>query len=349
VWRTLSGLTAARLGRVAKARARVRRRVWSLLPGGLPASTVADTDLGEVVVLDVDATIVVAHSDKERAGPTFKGTFGFHPIGVWCDNTTEMLAAALRCGRDGSNTASDHIAVLTAAITQIPRSHRGHLLVRTDGAGYSHKLVKWHTEQNNLRGRRMDYSLGYPITEAVRQAIMLVPEKVWTPAVDADGGVRAGGDVAELTGLLDLSAWPQGMRVIARRERPHPGAQLSVFEERDGWRYQAFITNTATGQLAFLEARHRAHARVEDRIRHAKRLGSGPVSVTGVRDQSSLVVGGDDRGRSDRLAAAACPVRVVGQSRTQSNALPDTAHPGPADPQRTTKSVAATRFLALDR
>ena len=275
VWRTLSGLTAARLGRVAKARARVRRRVWSLLPGGLPASTVADTDLGEVVVLDVDATIVVAHSDKERAGPTFKGTFGFHPIGVWCDNTTEMLAAALRCGRDGSNTASDHIAVLTAAITQIPRSHRGHLLVRTDGAGYSHKLVKWLTEQNNLRGRRMDYSLGYPITEAVRQAIMLVPEKAWTPAVDADGGVRAGGDVAELTGLLDLSAWPQGMRVIARRERPHPGAQLSVFEERDGWRYQAFITNTATGQLAFLEARHRAHARVEDGIRHAKDSGLG--------------------------------------------------------------------------
>ena len=121
----------------------------------------------------------------------------------------------------------------------------------------------------------MDYSLGYPITEAVRQAIMLVPEKVWTPAVDADGGVRAGGDVAELTGLLDLSAWPQGMRVIARRERPHPGAQLSVFEERDGWRYQAFITNTATGQLAFLEARHRAHARVEDRIRHAKDSGLG--------------------------------------------------------------------------
>ena len=104
---------------------------------------------------------------------------------------------------------------------------------------------------------------------------MLVPEKVWTPAVDADGGVRDGGDVAELTGLLDLSAWPQGMRVIARRERPHPGAQLSVFEERDGWRYQAFITNTATGQLAFLEARHRAHARVEDRIRHAKDSGLG--------------------------------------------------------------------------
>ena len=91
----------------------------------------------------------------------------------------------------------------------------------------------------------------------------------------ADGGVREGGDVAELTGLLDLTRWPKGMRVIVRRERPHPGAQLSLFEERDGWRYQAFLTNTKTGQLAFLEARHRAHARVEDRIRHAKDSGLG--------------------------------------------------------------------------
>jgi Transposase DDE domain group 1 len=102
-----------------------------------------------------------------------------------------------------------------------------------------------------------------------------VPEKVWTPAVDAEGDVRAGGDVAELTGLLDVSGWPNRMRVIGRRERPHPGAQLSLFEERDGWRYQAFATNTSTGQLAFLEARHRAHARVEDRIRHAKDSGLG--------------------------------------------------------------------------
>ncbi len=72
--------------------------------------------------------------------------------------------------------------------------------------------------------------------------------------------------------MLDLSKWPTGMRVIVRRERPHPGAQLSLFEERDGWRYQAFVTNTSLGRLAFLEARHRAHARVEDRIRHAKDL-----------------------------------------------------------------------------
>ena len=119
----------------------------------------------------------------------------------------------------------------------------------------------------------MEYSVGFAITEAVRQAIMLVPATVWTPALGADGAVRAGGDVAELSGLLDLSRWPAGMRVIVRRERPHPGAQLSIFEEADGWRYQGLVTNTTTGQLAFLEARHRAHARVEDRIRQAKDTG----------------------------------------------------------------------------
>jgi hypothetical protein len=138
VWRTLNELTPARLARVETARARVRRRVWSPLPGGLPASKVADTDLGAVVVLDVDAIIVVAHSEKESAAPTFKGSFGFHPIGVWCDNTAELLAAALRPGNAGANTTADHLEVLTAAIAQIPPAHRGHLLIRADGAGASH-------------------------------------------------------------------------------------------------------------------------------------------------------------------------------------------------------------------
>jgi hypothetical protein len=120
VWRTLAGLSTARLGRIDAARARVRRRVWSLLPDGLPASRVADTDLGDVVVLDVDATIVVAHSEKESAAPTFKGSFGFHPIAVWCDNTTELLAARLRPGNAGANTTADHLEVLAAAITRSP-------------------------------------------------------------------------------------------------------------------------------------------------------------------------------------------------------------------------------------
>ena len=185
VWRTLAGLTPARLARVEAARARVRRHVWSLLPDGPPASKVADTDLGEVVVLDVDATIVIAHSEKESAAPTFKGSFGFHPIGVWCDNTTELLAARLRPGNAGANTTADHIEVLAAAIGQIPARHRKHLLIRADGAGASHGLLDWLTEHNQIRGRKVQYSVGFAVTEALRQAIMLVPEKVWTPALDA--------------------------------------------------------------------------------------------------------------------------------------------------------------------
>lgn len=276
VWRALDELTSAALKRIGIARARARRHVWSQLPDGLPASKAAGTDLGAgVVVLDVDATIVVAHSEKEQAAATFKKTFGFHPLGVWCDNTQELLSVMLRPGNAGANTAADHIDVLGAAIAQIPRRYRRRLLIRSDGAGASHDLLDWLTDQNRVRGRNVEYSIGFPITEKLREAITLVPEKVWTPALNADGEVRDSAQVAELTGLLDLDSWPEQMRIIVRRERPHPGAQLSLFEERDGWRYQAFVTNTLVGQLAFLEARHRAHARVEDRIRHAKDAGLG--------------------------------------------------------------------------
>lgn len=145
VWRTLDEVTPGRAKRIASARARVRRHVWAQVPGGLPASRVAGKDLGEMVVLDVDATVVLAHSEKEQASPTYKRTFGFHPIGVWCDNTGEFLAGMLRTGRAGSNTAADHIQVLTQAITQVPATHRKKLLVRSDGAGASHDLLDWLT------------------------------------------------------------------------------------------------------------------------------------------------------------------------------------------------------------
>nr|WP_169701942.1 IS1380 family transposase [Janibacter terrae] len=276
VWRALDEVTPGGSRKITTARARARRRVWAQLPQGVPASKVAGSDLADVIVLDVDATVVIAHSEKENAAATFKRTFGYHPIGVWCDNTSEFLAAKLRAGNAGSNTTSDHIEVLADAIAQVPGSHRKKLLIRSDGAGASHGLLDWLTEQGRVRGRSVEYSIGFSVTERIRAAIALVPAKVWTPASEADGSVRVGGDVAELTGLIDpamRAKWPTGMRVIVRRERPHPGAQLSLFEEADGYRYQTFVTNTATGQLAFLEARHRAHARVEDRIRHAKDSG----------------------------------------------------------------------------
>ncbi len=171
VWRTLDQVTPARARKVAAARARVRRHVWSQIidkQGSIPASRVAGTDLGDVVVLDVDATIVIAHSEKELASPTFKRTFGFHPLGVWCDNTEELLTAQLRTGKAGSNTAADHIEVLTEAIRQVPAAHRRRLLVRSDGAGASHDLLDWLTNQNQVRGRNIEYSIGFAVTEKIR-------------------------------------------------------------------------------------------------------------------------------------------------------------------------------------
>ena len=275
VWRALDEVTPAALKRVAKARAKARRHVWAQLPGGLPASPVAGSDLGEVVVLDVDATLVSAHSEKQQAAATFKGGYGFHPLGVWCDNTGEMLAMRLRPGNANANHAGDHVEMLDEAIRQIPTGHRGRLLVRTDTAGATHQLLDWLTTQSQVRGRRVEYSIGFPIHKgvAVHEAIHALPEQAWTAALDADGEARDGAQVAELTSLLDLTRWPAAMRILVRRERPHPGAGLTLFEQHDGWRYQAFATNTTRGQLGFLEARHRAHARVEDRIRVAKDTG----------------------------------------------------------------------------
>jgi hypothetical protein len=275
VWRTLDEATPASLRKVEKARAKTRAHVWGLLDQ-IPASRVAGRDLGGTVVLDVDATLVTAHSEKERAAATFKRGFGFHPLGVWCDNTTELLAITLRPGNAGSNHAGDHIDVLGRAIAQIPVAQRRRLLIRVDGAGATHQLLDWLTSLGQVRGRTVEYSVGFSTNNtAVTSAISRIPEGVWTPAVATDGEIRPHADIAEITDLLTLTGWPEGMRVILRREHPHPGAQLSLFEQADGYRYQGFATNTSTGQLGFLEARHRAHARVEDRIKVAKDTGLG--------------------------------------------------------------------------
>ncbi len=186
------------------------------------------------MVLDVDATLVTTHSEKERAAPTFKGGFGYHPLAVWCDNTQEMLAVALRPGNAGSNTVADHIDVLTRAIAQVPASYRKHMLVRADGAGSSHGLLDWLTEQGTRRGRTLEYSVGFASTGKVRDAIAKLPKKVWITAVDVDGNVREGGDVAEITALLDLTGWPTGMRLIVRRERPHPARNCPCSKKPTG-------------------------------------------------------------------------------------------------------------------
>jgi hypothetical protein len=249
VWRALDQIDAVRLRRIAAARARVRARVWRLF-GGPPAARAAGRDIGErVVVLDVDSTIVLAHSDEDGAAPTYKRSFGFHPMLVTCDNTGEMLAVKLRAGNAGANTAADHLDVLAQAIAQVPAPHRRHLLIRGDSAAATHVVLDWLTSQNTAR-RKVEYSLGWSIGEAERTAISALPDSAWSQALAAAGGVRDGAQVAELTGLLALTGWPDRMRVIVRRERPHPGAQLSLFEHQDGWRYTAFVTNTRWGRCS---------------------------------------------------------------------------------------------------
>lgn len=279
-WRLLARLGTARLGGVAAARARARELVWAQHAETRGSSFRPARAGGRVLpglVIDLDASVVRCHSEKEQAAPTFKGSFGYHPMLAFCDNTGEFLAGLLRRGNAGANTAADHIAVLDAALAQIPDAHRygTEILIRTDTAGCTKEFL------SHIRGLREQaiscaFSVGWAIKDRERGAIAQIPNTVWAEAIDADGGHRDGAGLAEITDALParvLADYPAGTRVIVRRERPHPGAQLDAFEERDGWRYTAFATDTRLGQLAHLDARHRAHARVEDRIRTAKDTG----------------------------------------------------------------------------
>lgn len=287
LWRTLDAIDEPRRRRIERVRAQVRRHVWSLIEqrhGRIPPSRVADRDLGATVVIRLDASLVIAHSDKELAAGTYKGSWGHHPLMAWCDNTGESLSLQLRAGSAGSNTTADHIEVLDAAITQVPAKHRRRLLITTDGAGASHGLVKHLTALNTKPARTVHYSIGWDLGERERVAIGRVPQTAWQPVLDHAGHARPRTEAAvvELTTLLrkhpagdQLANWPADMRVLCRREQPHPGAQLSLFEAADGWRYQLLVTNTPGHNAQFLEARHRPHARVEDRIRCAKQTGLG--------------------------------------------------------------------------
>jgi hypothetical protein len=262
----LAGDGDAAVKAIGSARAAARERAWKLAGQDAPGSGNA------LVIADIDATLVTAHSEKEQAAPTWKKGYGFHPLTVFADHgeggSGEPLAIMLRPGNAGSNTAKDHIEATKTALAQLPADLRKRVLVRADSGGGTHEFLKWLTGPR----RRLAYSVGFTITDEVAEAIAKVPARAWTPAYQSDGGVRDGAWVAELTGLLDLSSWPEGMRVIARKERPHPGAQLRI-TDIDGNRVTCFATSTRTGQLADLELRHRRRARCEDRIRCAKDTG----------------------------------------------------------------------------
>jgi hypothetical protein len=248
--------TPGLLDAVRLAHARARARFWEL--HGAP----------ERLTLDVDATLITAHSEKEKAAGNYKGGYGFHPLQVYLDETREALGGLLRSGNAGSNTADDHKMVIDRAMAQIPAEYVETLeiLVRADSAGATHGLVDYCREGN------MRFSVGYELTEPVRSAILTIPDDAWVLALDQDGSERENGEVAEITDMVDLSAWPERCRLIVRRERPHPGAQLS-FTDHDGYRFQAILTDQPEADIAVLECRHRQHAHVEDRIRDDKDTG----------------------------------------------------------------------------
>jgi hypothetical protein len=238
------------------AHARARARMWKL------------TGAPEHLTIDLDATLIGSHSDKEGAAGNFKGGFGFHPMLAYGDETDESLAGELRPGNAGANAAADQIAVAEQAIAQIPTAHIEdiELLLRVDSAGASHELIDW------CREARIRYSVGYDLTETVRAAILQIPDHAWVAAQDQDGTERANGQVCEITDHLDLSSWPTASRVLVRRERAHPGAQLT-FTDHDGHRFQAILTDQPTQDIAVIERDHRGRARVEDHIRNDKDTG----------------------------------------------------------------------------
>ncbi|WP_099025937.1 IS1380 family transposase [Mycolicibacterium palauense] len=277
MWRLVDErIDAAHLPGVRAARAGARAAAWTA--GAAPAS-------GGWLHIDIDATLVIDHSDnKVGATPTWKKTFGHHPLLAFLDRPEiaggEALAGLLRTGNAGSNTASDHVIVLAQALASLPAPWRpdpdhpdgpNNVLVRCDTAGATHGFAE------ACRTQGVGFSFGYPVDWRVQDAVdTLNLGDAWYPAIDTDGGIRDGAWVAEATDLVTLSSWPPGTRLVLRKERPHPGAQLR-FTDADGMRVTAFITDTPAGvipgQVAGLELRHRQHARVEDRIRELKATG----------------------------------------------------------------------------
>ncbi len=243
--------------------------------------------------------------------------------------------------------------MLDQALAQIPDAHRHStdILIRTDSAG-SAKAFLAHVRDLQKRGIHTTFSVGYAITEPLRRAIRATPDRLWYPALNQDGTLREGAEVAELTGMIDLDGYPNGTRVIVRRERPHPGAQLSLFDQDEGQRHQVFLTDTSYsggGSAQFLEVRHRGHATVEDHIRCGKTTGFGrfpsrdfhinsawlELSLTAIDLLSwmrVLLLDGETRG----FRAEEAPLPVAARRRTP-------------HPRRPPSALADISHLALER
>ena len=233
------------------------------------------------VLLDIDSTLVEIHSEgKEKAAPTYKGGYGFHPILCFSDATGEALSGILRPGNAGANTAADHVTVLDDAICQLPDDvQAGHrkgddpdlascqVTCRTDSAGTTKAFL------SALRERNVTFMTSATSNAEVQGAIMdaIGIEQVWTPAITTEGTEREDAAVCELTSLVDLSGFPGGTRLIVRREPLHPGAQRSLFPSLE-YRYWGFYTDLP-GKICDLDLMMRQHAHVEQHIERLKDSG----------------------------------------------------------------------------
>ena len=278
VWRTFDRVDEATLGYLWQAMSAVRAQVWDRS---------AATTGNEAVVLDIDASLVEVHSEnKEGTAANYKSGFGFHPMFCFADATGEALAGLLRPGNAGANNLADHLSVLDDALGQLPAQvAAGHrpgddrvsvgraVRVRADSAGCSTRFA------SACRDRNVGFSVVARSNRQIHAAISRALEDPgrWLPALTQAGEMKDDATVAEVTDLVDLSAWPEGTRLIVRREPLHPGARTSLFPDLE-YRYWGHYTDNHLGDPMFLDADMRAHAHVED---HIRRLNLNPLSRAG--------------------------------------------------------------------
>ena len=310
-------------------------------------------------MIRLDATIVIAHSDKEQAKGTFKGSYGHHPLTAWCDNTGESLAVLLRPGNAGSNTAADHIAVTGTAIAQIPARYRRKMLITCDGAGSTHALVDHVTALNARRGCQVHYSAGLDFDERIRSVLPDLPEPAWSAA---PGGGRHGPSGRAGRGA-DRAAAPlrrrRPLREVARghadpgppREPAPRRAAVPVRAAREqavpGHRHQH---PGQPGPVPLSTPPDPGPRRGQDPLRQGHRPAAPPVQE--LPGQHRLVPGRVDRLRPARLAPAARPRRRPRQSRAENPALQDPPRrradrqkPAPPLPADTTVLALGPRHL----
>jgi hypothetical protein len=269
LYRTFFQLDPATVGGLWEAVAKARSEVWA---------RAAATTGEDPVVLDIDASLHEIHSEnKELTGPTYKGGFGFHPVYCFADATGETLAVRLRPGNAGANNVVDLVGVVDQAIAGLPAEvAAGHRL--GDDAQLVRRAVQVRSDSAAgrtfavaCRARNVGFAVVARSNERIHAAISRVAydSGAWQPAVRQDGELRDGAAVIEVTGLVDLSDWPAGTRLIIRREPLHPGAQQSLFPS-ECYRYWGHYTDTAAVDAVELDRHMRAHAHVEDNIRRLK-------------------------------------------------------------------------------